>query len=429
MSTAIDPALVARLSGEFTALGVRMGQLGGDLDVLSAQLRGEVSRAGSSEATSSGSDAEHADSDAVSGVPGIGVGEVGRVGMMPEPRAVSGAGGAQSVAGQAVTGTGHGYVGPVGGVAYGSAGWPVGARYGGQVGAGPSGVAPNWVDSNGMPGGPATSYRAAGPPPKWVGAAGPQGGRAVPYGQVGQPAGWAGTPGRGAPGWVGSSGSRGQFGPGRTTRVPWWRRSRHRPRRRPRPVPRVREPARSRPPERDPSGSSATAATALRGRGGTRRRREPPRTARAPRSATTTTTAAPTSTSRTCGGRNRLYRNNGDGTFTDVAADAGRRPSRSTSFATWFFDYDNDGWLDLFVADYGARGARTRAAHSYLGPNRRRARRASTATTATARFRDVTARRRPRPARARRWARTSATSTTTAGSTSTSAPATRTSTR
>ncbi len=224
MSTAIDPALVARLSGEFTALGVRMGQLGGDLEMLSAQLRGEVSRAGSSEATSSGSDAEQADSDAVSGVPGIGVGEVGRVGVPPEPHAVSAAGGAQSVAGQAVTGTGHGYVGPVGGVAYGPAGWPVGARYGGQVGAGPSGVAPNWVGSNGMPGGPATSYRAAGPPPKWVGPAGPQGGRAVPSGQVGQPGSWAGAAGHGAPGWVGSSGRGGQFEPGRAARVPWWQR-------------------------------------------------------------------------------------------------------------------------------------------------------------------------------------------------------------
>ena len=52
-------------------------------------------------------------------------------------------------------------------------------------------------------------------------------------------------------------------------------------------------------------------------------------------------------------GANRLYRNNGDGTFTDVAAAMGvRGPARS--FATWFFDYDNDGWLDLFVCPYGA---------------------------------------------------------------------------
>ena len=54
------------------------------------------------------------------------------------------------------------------------------------------------------------------------------------------------------------------------------------------------------------------------------------------------------------GGGNLLHRNNGDGTFTEVARSAGVDESRA-SFATWFFDYDNDGWSDLFVAsDYGA---------------------------------------------------------------------------
>ena len=48
---------------------------------------------------------------------------------------------------------------------------------------------------------------------------------------------------------------------------------------------------------------------------------------------------------------NRLYRNNGDGTFTDVAPELGvTEPVES--FPTWFWDYDNDGWLDLFVAGY-----------------------------------------------------------------------------
>ena len=48
---------------------------------------------------------------------------------------------------------------------------------------------------------------------------------------------------------------------------------------------------------------------------------------------------------------NRLYRNNGDGTFTDVARELGvTEPDES--FPTWFWDYDNDGWLDLFVAGY-----------------------------------------------------------------------------
>ena len=51
---------------------------------------------------------------------------------------------------------------------------------------------------------------------------------------------------------------------------------------------------------------------------------------------------------------NRLYRNNGDGTFTDVAFSAGVHEPRGRAFATWFFDYDNDGWLDIFVAAYDA---------------------------------------------------------------------------
>lgn len=54
-------------------------------------------------------------------------------------------------------------------------------------------------------------------------------------------------------------------------------------------------------------------------------------------------------------GPNRLYRNRGDGTFTDVATQAGVREPAGRSFATWFFDYDHDGWLDLFVVAYDAR--------------------------------------------------------------------------
>lgn len=52
---------------------------------------------------------------------------------------------------------------------------------------------------------------------------------------------------------------------------------------------------------------------------------------------------------------NRLYRNNGDGTFTDVAAQAGVRvvPSQlSDSFGAAFGDFDLDGHLDLFVAGW-----------------------------------------------------------------------------
>jgi hypothetical protein len=56
-------------------------------------------------------------------------------------------------------------------------------------------------------------------------------------------------------------------------------------------------------------------------------------------------------------GKNNLFRNNGDWTFTDVAAQARVTEPDGRSFATWFFDYDNDGNLDLFVAGYQASNA------------------------------------------------------------------------
>ncbi|MFB3923540.1 MAG: CRTAC1 family protein [Terriglobia bacterium] len=46
---------------------------------------------------------------------------------------------------------------------------------------------------------------------------------------------------------------------------------------------------------------------------------------------------------------NRLYRNNGDGTFTDVTDSAGVR-GEGYSMGVAVGDYDNDGWEDLFVA-------------------------------------------------------------------------------
>jgi hypothetical protein len=51
-------------------------------------------------------------------------------------------------------------------------------------------------------------------------------------------------------------------------------------------------------------------------------------------------------------GQNVLYRNNGDGTFTDVTREAGLlRPTRWGTGCTWL-DYDRDGHLDLFVSNY-----------------------------------------------------------------------------
>jgi hypothetical protein len=50
-------------------------------------------------------------------------------------------------------------------------------------------------------------------------------------------------------------------------------------------------------------------------------------------------------------GRNRLYHNNHNGTFTDMAGPAGVQLGNWSSGATWG-DYDGDGHLDLFVAGY-----------------------------------------------------------------------------
>ncbi|HEX8889228.1 MAG TPA: FG-GAP-like repeat-containing protein [Pyrinomonadaceae bacterium] len=50
-------------------------------------------------------------------------------------------------------------------------------------------------------------------------------------------------------------------------------------------------------------------------------------------------------------GASKLYRNNGNGTFTDITAQAGVNNKAWGTSAVWF-DYDNDGYLDLFVCNY-----------------------------------------------------------------------------
>jgi enediyne biosynthesis protein E4 len=50
-------------------------------------------------------------------------------------------------------------------------------------------------------------------------------------------------------------------------------------------------------------------------------------------------------------GKNVLYRNNGDGTFTDVSATSGLDNPLWSLSAPWF-DYDNDGDLDVYVVNY-----------------------------------------------------------------------------
>ena len=51
-------------------------------------------------------------------------------------------------------------------------------------------------------------------------------------------------------------------------------------------------------------------------------------------------------------GPNVLYRNNGDGTFTDVTKNAGVAGGNDCSVGAAWFDYDNDGLLDLYVGNY-----------------------------------------------------------------------------
>ena len=71
-------------------------------------------------------------------------------------------------------------------------------------------------------------------------------------------------------------------------------------------------------------------------------------------------------------GRKNLYRNNGDGTFTDVAAQAGAEDVGAGMSVCWF-DYDNDGVEDLYVADmWTAAGERISTQDSFQRTRARR---------------------------------------------------------
>jgi hypothetical protein len=52
------------------------------------------------------------------------------------------------------------------------------------------------------------------------------------------------------------------------------------------------------------------------------------------------------------GAPNQLFRNNGDGTFTDITNKAGVAGAGRWGSSGTFFDFDRDGYLDLFVANY-----------------------------------------------------------------------------
>ena len=64
------------------------------------------------------------------------------------------------------------------------------------------------------------------------------------------------------------------------------------------------------------------------------------------------------------GEENRLYRNNGDGTFTDVASSLDMTKPQF-GFLAWFWDYDNDGFLDIYASSYA--GSVAEVAQEYLG--------------------------------------------------------------
>jgi hypothetical protein len=51
-------------------------------------------------------------------------------------------------------------------------------------------------------------------------------------------------------------------------------------------------------------------------------------------------------------GRNQMFHNNGDGTFSDVSKQSGTDDAASWGVSATFFDFDRDGLLDLFVGNY-----------------------------------------------------------------------------
>jgi enediyne biosynthesis protein E4 len=54
----------------------------------------------------------------------------------------------------------------------------------------------------------------------------------------------------------------------------------------------------------------------------------------------------------TCVGQNRLFKNNGNGTFVDVTNSSGLGHRQALSTSALWFDFDRDGRLDLFVCNY-----------------------------------------------------------------------------
>ena len=62
---------------------------------------------------------------------------------------------------------------------------------------------------------------------------------------------------------------------------------------------------------------------------------------------------------------NSLLRNNGDGTFTDVTKEAGLLSFHPTQTATWA-DFNNDGWLDVFIGNETTPGEEPHPCELYI---------------------------------------------------------------
>jgi hypothetical protein len=43
--------------------------------------------------------------------------------------------------------------------------------------------------------------------------------------------------------------------------------------------------------------------------------------------------------------------------FKDVSRESGLQANKVRTFPTWFWDYDNDGWLDLLICGYEFNGS------------------------------------------------------------------------